>query len=398
MEIKPILSTLMRNKTGPILIALQIALTMAVIINAVFIILDRAQTMAKPIGIDSAQLITVRIAPMGEVDDVRARAEEDLRVLNAIDGVINATKISTFPLSNSGSSSTFTNSTDDNAPSFSVAYYYGDQHLPETLGLELVSGRWLRAEDIVYDPAPGATAPQVVLAHPLAKKMFPDTDPVGQYMYNGLGEGIEIVGTYKMLSRPWYTWGDFYDTGVMGFVERNFHYAVRVEPGRVNELLTVVEEELAAVDPDRLVADPEPHTEMVKRTYQRDVAMNRMLTIVMVLVVLITALGIVGLASFSVTQRRRQIGTRRAVGAQRFHILRYFMVENWLITTGGIALGVALSFAINYHLVQNHNLAKLDPLYVPLVVFGLWGVGLLATLGPARSAMQIDPAIATRNV
>ena len=126
--------------------------------------------------------------------------------------------------------------------------------------------------------------------------------------------------------------------------------------------------------------------------------MNRMLAIVMGLVITITALGIVGIVSFSVAQRQRQIGTRRAVGARRHHILRYFLVENWLVTTGGIVLGLALSFALNHLLVTEYNLPKLDPLYLPLVVLGLWGVGLLAAAGPARNAMAIDPAIATRTV
>ena len=114
--------------------------------------------------------------------------------------------------------------------------------------------------------------------------------------------------------------------------------------------------------------------------------MNRMLTIVMFLVLTITALGIVGLASFSVTQRRRQIGTRRAIGAQKvFTSCVYFLVENWLVTTGGVVLGLALTFALNYQLITEYNLPRLDPVWLPAVVLGLWAVGLLAAMGPART-------------
>ncbi|MEL6951318.1 MAG: FtsX-like permease family protein, partial [Pseudomonadota bacterium] len=88
----------------------------------------------------------------------------------------------------------------------------------------------------------------------------------------------------------------------------------------------------------------------------------------------------------------------RAVGARRHHILSYFLVENWLITTGGVVLGLVLSFVLNHQLVTEYNLPKLQPVALPLVVLGLWAVGLLAAAGPARKATGIDPAIATRTV
>ncbi|MEO0576372.1 MAG: FtsX-like permease family protein [Pseudomonadota bacterium] len=398
MEIRPILSTLLRNRTGAILIALQIALTMAVIINSAFIIVERSQTMARPTGVDAGQIVLARAVSVGADLDVRSIIDADVRALLEIEGVENATKLSTMPLSNSGSNSGYHLTSDNESPAFAMAYYQGDINLLDTLGVTVTSGRWFTPDEIVYDPADGEVPSAVLLSDAMAKEAFEEVDPVGKFIYTATGQAIEVIGTYDQMSRPWYNWGDFYNTGIFPHVELNFMYAVRVAPGRADELVPVIEKALADIDNDRLVAGTRTMDEMVKRTYQRDVAMNRMLTIVMALVVFITALGIVGLASFSVAQRKRQIGTRRAIGAQKFHILRYFLVENWLITTAGIVLGLLLSFAINSYLVVTYNFAKLDPLYVPLVVLGLWGVGLLATLGPARSAMRVDPAIATRNI
>ena len=398
MEIRPILSTLMRNKTGALLIALQIALTMAVVVNATVVILDRAATMAKPTGVDSERLIVTHVSTLGDEVNVRAASENDVRVLEALPGVERVSRVSTTPLSNSGSSQSFTTSPDEDAPTYSVAYYQGDIALAEVFGLEIVRGRWFRDDEIVYDPPTGQSASHAVLADALADEMFPDSDPIGQYIYTSTGDAIEIVGTYDQLSRPWYTWGDFYATTIFPMVELQYGYAVRVQPDRRDALVPEIEEALAGVDPDRVVSSTRTHIDVVKRTYQRDTAMNRMLTIVMFLVLTITALGIVGLASFSVTQRRRQIGTRRAIGAQKFHIVRYFLVENWLITTGGMVLGLALTFALNYQLITEYNLPRLDPVWLPAVVLGLWAVGLLAAMGPARAAAGIDPAIATRNV
>jgi putative ABC transport system permease protein len=116
------------------------------------------------------------------------------------------------------------------------------------------------------------------------------------------------------------------------------------------------------------------------------------------LLVSITSLGIIGLASFSVRQRTKQIGTRRAVGATRKDIMRYFMVENLLVTTMGVALGAILAVVFNVWLVNEYSLEKLDLLYIPVGVVSLWILGQLAVLMPAIKAAGIAPAIATRTV
>ena len=126
--------------------------------------------------------------------------------------------------------------------------------------------------------------------------------------------------------------------------------------------------------------------------------MTVMLSLVTALILAITALGIVGLASFSVRQRTKQIGTRRALGARRSDIVRYFVTENWLITTIGVVLGSVFAVALNYWLVQLYDLPHIAWYYIPVGIIGLWVLGLLAVLGPALKAAAIPPAIATRNV
>ena len=117
-----------------------------------------------------------------------------------------------------------------------------------------------------------------------------------------------------------------------------------------------------------------------------------------VLMVSVTALGVVGLATFLVNARRKQIGTRRAIGARRVDILRYFMIENGLLTIIGVAAGAALSFVFSYWL---SNAFELPPLKLSFV---LWGIMVLLVLGqiavfiPARRAAAIPPAVATRTV
>jgi len=119
---------------------------------------------------------------------------------------------------------------------------------------------------------------------------------------------------------------------------------------------------------------------------------------VTVLLVLVTSLGIVGLTSFSVAERTRQIGTRRALGARRRDVLQHFLAENWIVTTMGVAVGVVLAFALNFGLVTVVEGARLRWPLLGAGVLLLWLAGLLATLAPALRASRISPALATRNV
>jgi putative ABC transport system permease protein len=99
-----------------------------------------------------------------------------------------------------------------------------------------------------------------------------------------------------------------------------------------------------------------------------------------------------------VNVRRKQIGTRRAVGARRIDIVRYFMVENWLLTTGGVLIGAVLAFAFGQWLSAEYSLPRLQPMYVAAGIVLLWILGQLAVFVPARRAAAIPPAIATRTV
>jgi len=122
------------------------------------------------------------------------------------------------------------------------------------------------------------------------------------------------------------------------------------------------------------------------------------LTILSSLVLAVTMLGLFGFASFAVTSRAKEIGTRRAIGARRADIVKMFLLENWFITTAGIIIGsmVTLAFAVQFaHPVG--IAAHADHL------FGwqhglIWIAGLLAALLPALRGSRVPPAVATRVV
>src|SRR5690606_10800475 len=139
-------------------------------------------------------------------------------------------------------------------------------------------------------------------------------------------------------------------------------------------------------------------SELRDEFYQQPRAMAWLLGIVCLALLFVTALGIVGLASFWVQQRTKQIGVRRALGATRGQILRYFQTENFLLATIGIVIGMLLAFAINQMLMSRYALPRLPLSYLPVGALVLWLLGQVAVLGPARRAAAVPPAVATRSV
>jgi putative ABC transport system permease protein len=179
---------------------------------------------------------------------------------------------------------------------------------------------------------------------------------------------------------------------------RNNRYLIRTEPGRRDELMPIIEKALADSDKNRIIRSVTSLEETRDESYRGHNALNKILMLVIVVLTLITAFGIVGLAMFSINRRRRQIGTRRALGATQLQVMRYFMLENFIISSLGVVIGVVAAIGLNIWLVSAFELKPLEPQLVLLGVVALYLVGQLAVLYPARKAAAIAPATATRSV
>jgi putative ABC transport system permease protein len=110
----------------------------------------------------------------------------------------------------------------------------------------------------------------------------------------------------------------------------------------------------------------------------------------------VTAAGIVGLTSFWVGQRHRQIGVRRALGARKIDILHYFQIENLLIAGIGVVLGILLSVGLNLWLMSHYEMTRMPVAYVVTGVLVMLAIGQAAVFVPARRASNVPPVVATR--
>ena len=401
MEIRPILSAMLRNKTGAILVGLQIALTLAVAANAVSIIMQRVEKIGRPTGMDTHNTFFVQSYGFGTKYDHKDTVQRDLDMIRAIPGVVAAASISAVPMSGSGSSATFGAEADPSKVTIEAAYFRSDEHALNTLGVRLAEGRFFRKEEVEYMEKPSSRfAPVVVITRDMAVALFGDEPPLGKLVHDGLGQSATVVGVIEHMMGSWVDWGKVTQVVFVPEIQHGpvARYGIRTEPGMRDAIMAEVEQKLTSADIPRALTSVRSHEQFIERSYRSDSRMVTFLSVIVALIFAVTALGIVGLASFHVGVRTKQIGTRRAVGARRIDIIRYFMVENWLLTTAGVAIGALLAFGFGRLLSAMYSLPRLDPLYVVGGMLLLWVLGQLAVFIPARRAAAIPPAIATRTV
>ncbi|HSF39609.1 MAG TPA: FtsX-like permease family protein [Thermoanaerobaculia bacterium] len=408
MEFGPIFRAVTRHRARFVLIVAEVALTLALVANCVNLILDARAELARRSGFDEENLILVSAEPFEETfrdDAFRNRImDADAAALRAMPGVKAVSQTNLAPWGRSASATGVQLEGKNEMEPMGTQIYLGDDGLLDALGAELVEGRAFTRAEYETPNEEGSTAPvNIIVSRSLADALFPEGGALGRKLQFAGGESsiLTIVGVIDRFYKPFR--GEDFQTRVMllpgrtGNYEYGASFLVRTEPGQIDAVRADLESTLLRVDKGRNV-----RLQTIPDLRRNAQARNRMLVAtlnaVMGLLLLVTALGIVGLTSFSVAERRRQIGTRRALGATKQDVLRYFLLENWLVTTCGAVLGVGLAIGLNIGLV---NLVEGSRVGWPVLAAGvvlLWVVGLAAALGPALRAAQVPPAIATRNV
>ena len=401
MELGPIFRAMVRNRARFALVVLEVALTLAIVANCVGLILEARAEMTRESGFVDDQLIWVRTTNFGpDYEDetfVEMTHDRDMEALRAMPGVEEVSATFFLPWQGGGSSGEvlIEGTTMERVR---TQTYTADPRVWETLGVEIVAGRNFDEADMEADPD-GDTF-HVIVSRGLADLLFPDSEPLGQVLqFNPEGNRYPIIGVFDPFYNP-YGWpieeyAVFFAGDATGSSGTSF--LVRAAPGKVDEVFGDLEETLLAVDPGRNFII-RTISEIRSSYHTSDRVLVGSLNVVMGLLLLVTCLGIVGITAFSVAERRRQIGTRRALGAKKRDIVRYFLMENWIVTSIGVLLGAGMAFGLNVWLVHAMDGRPLDPWIVTAGAIGLWLIGLASTLGPALRGAKVQPATATRTV
>jgi putative ABC transport system permease protein len=410
MEIRPIVSSLMRSRTGPLLVALQVAISLAILANALFVVQQRIAVSQRPAGVaeeENVGYIFVRpLTPRSHPEDL-AEQRRELAALAAIPGVKSVAWVTQMPMSRSGNNSSVRTAPDQARETATAGFTYAHPGFVGTMGMKLTEGRDFNEGEVSeYDPRtmpPPQGQPDVaIITAALGKVMWPDAATyAGRTFYYGAQnspKATRVIGVVETLQSPGagaLTGGYnviFPMRASMGFSR----HVMRAEPGKIDAVLAAATETIRKTAPSAVRTFTRKVSEDRYNRYRNERAMAWMLVAISVLLLLVTVSGIVGMTALRVDQRRKQIGVRRARGARWRDILRYFIVENLIITTGGIVAGLLLALGLNRLLVAQVNMARLPLEYLAYGAAALWVLGILAVYGPASRAASISPAIATR--
>ena len=337
-------------------------------------------------------------------ENIDALQRTDLETLRKLPDVQDVAASTSIPLLQGNDAGDISLDADRKGKLVHAAYYYGDEHLPATFGLHLIAGRDFVATEIQHGHA-GPGSPVVIVSKPVADQLFPGGNALGQKVYQD-GKPATIVGIVERLQIPMSE--DTNSSWALNSVIEPLRadvlwagYVARVRPSRMAEAIREIHKALFAVNPMRHIPERSAGIHSFSEARARHFGQQRgiavLMSVICVILLSVTGAGIVGLSSLWVGQRTRQIGIRRAIGARKIDILRYFQIENLFIAGGGAVVGSLFAFGLSDWLMKHYEMMRLPPCYVGLGVVAMLVLGQAAVLVPARRASNVPPFMAARS-
>jgi putative ABC transport system permease protein len=409
VEILPILSSLRRHKSAVVLIGLQIALTLSVVCNFMSIVQQRMAHVERPTGIDEANIFTIQNQWLGDTADLKARIETDLATIRAVPDVVDAYVTNSVPLLGHGRTGPIFLSPDKQSQSGSAEEYFADEHGINTLNIRLVRGRWLTAADVEDLDERDTTIPvNVVVTQQLADFLFPRADALGRIIYpaGSFNPPNRVVGIVEHVQTDWAFQSSPIANGLADdsiflpyrLISKEVLYVVRTRPGSLLTARRTVQKQLYSLSQDRLIEDDRTFGQIRADAYRSLRWSIIPLSAICILLLIVTAGGIIGLNTYWVSQRRRYIGMRRALGARRIDILRYIHLENLLISAGACIAGTLICLVMNIWLASIAEVTRMSLTYVCFVALAVIVLCQASVLWPAFRASLIAPATASRGL
>jgi putative ABC transport system permease protein len=389
-----------KHRAHNTLVVAEVALSLVVLIASGLLLNSFWHLMRAPLGFDPANVLTTEVSLLSPRYDDKQRRESFFRELQAriqsAPGTTNAGFVSELPLSGEGNDTFFTiverppvNRDDNEDADFRVVAgdYFGAMRIP------LLAGRSFESQD-------ASEARQVLVVNePFAKKFFPDGSAIGKHLKL-------FEGTPKFTTRE-----------IIGIVGGNKHFALQESlrpqmfiPGSHTRMSIVVRgagdpavltatvrEALHQIDPDEATSTFRTMTDVVSSSAANDRFNTLLLGAFGAIALLLTAAGIFGVLSYLVTQRRREIGLRMALGAQQTDVLRVIVGHGLRLMLVGVGIGVAGALIVTRWMSSVlFGVKPTDPFTFAVVALVLGTVAFLAAYIPARRAMRVDPMVALR--
>jgi putative ABC transport system permease protein len=387
-----------------VLVVAEIALALVLLVGAGLMMRSLLRLLQVDPGFDTNNLLTFQLtlpdAKYSDMPQLLAFHQQLTARIEALPGVKGAGTTSLRPLSGGGNTASFMiegqpapdlgNKPEANVRTVSTNYF-------TVMGIALIQGR-------TFTEADNAAAPNaLVINRTLANRFFPDQDPVGK----------RIAFGFDPERRPWLIVGVVGDEKVTALDARTtpviyFHYTqdaesymgvlVRTSSDPMS-MIGAVRSEINAIDQDIPMFSVMTMEQMISNS--QSTFMRRYPTLLIGLLaavaLLLAAVGIYGVISYSVTQRTHEIGIRMALGAQKRDIIKLVVGQGLILMIAGLGIGMGAAFALTRFLSSIlFGVSATDTISFAGVSALLAIVALIACYIPARRAARVDPMIALR--
>ncbi|UCG89123.1 MAG: ABC transporter permease [Gemmatimonadota bacterium] len=389
-----------RNRMRNALIVGEVAVSLLLLVGAGLMVRTLVTLAAVDPGFDGDNVLTARVwipaAKYQEDDDIITFYRETLDRVNTIPGVRSAGAVLSLPV-NSGINGTFTFSIEgrvpeDDADSPAAGFQVASSDYLTTIGIPLLRGRW-------FTDADDSQAPNVVVINQaLADRYWPDEDPVGKRLTWGNAEGedpdwatvVGIIGNTRHFGLDEPPRLEIYQPYLQGSLPY-LTLVVKSETDPIT-LTAAVRRAVMAVDP----AQPVSAAATMEQVLFDSLGSRRfnmlLLVIFAVTALVLAAVGLYGVLSYTVSQRSNEIGIRMALGARTGAVIGRVMQEGIGLTALGLGIGVAGAVGLT-RLMRSmiHGISATDPASFAIGATLLLLIAGLASLVPAFKASRVDP-------
>jgi putative ABC transport system permease protein len=390
-----------RNRFRSILVVSEVALSLVLLICAGLMVMSFSRLLQVNPGFNPDNVLTMGLS----LPDVKYRQPEQWSAFNrqvldkisALPGIQSSGAITNLPFGDGNMMLTFRRA--DGPPMLpseqpATIFHANSPGYFQTMGIPLLKGRDFTERDTTEAPA------VLIINEAMARLHFANEDPIGKSMIVGYGDPIprEIIGIV----------GDVKHAGLANDSRAETYSPISQTPfpfitlvvrstADTASLLTAIRREVQAVDKDQPLANVRTMSERISNTIAQPRFYTLLLSIFAIVALLLAAVGIYGVISYSVTQRTREIGIRMALGANQRNIVKLVVGQGMMPAITGVAIGLAASFFLTRWMASLlFAVSTTDPLTFAVISLLLSGVALVACYIPARRATKVDPMVALR--
>jgi putative ABC transport system permease protein len=391
-----------RQRVRSLLVVVELALALMLLINAGLMIKSLLRIREVKTGFNPSNVLTMQIAlpraRYGEDAQSNAFYQQLYERVKGMPGAVSAGLVSSLPLGGSNVYVFFTaegheNDGENRAPARRLAVSPG---YFRTMEIPVVKGREFTEQDTA------TSQPVAMLNESLAKQLWPDGDAIGKRIKLGTAEvdspwmsvvGIAADSKQNGLNRSAGT--DIY----MPYVQdprRSMALVVRTRSDPAG-LVSAVRNEVRGVDANQPVYNVRTMEQVTEESVAGQRIFARMLGLFATLALMLAVAGIYGVMSYSVNQRRREIGVRMALGAKPRHVLRMIVGQGMVLVIVGVVVGLLLAFALTRVMESLlFGVSTTDAATFAGISLLLSAVALLSCFIPARRAAKVNPATILR--